>query len=113
MPFFRELPAKLILLLHLLLGFLTGWFFVQGIRLLLGLCHAGKSPMTGLFFRVCGVQLAFLQFIIVWIADKRVWQRKRVPSAKAPTNAKEILLLLASILCYAAGAAVINLVRFL
>ena len=51
MPFFRELPAKLILLLHLLLGFLTGWFFVQGIRLLLGLCHAGKIPMTGLFFR--------------------------------------------------------------
>ena len=64
-------------------------------------------------YRVCGVQLSFLQFCIVWLVDKRVWEKKRVPSAPAPTNAKEILLLLASILCYAVGAAVINLIRLL
>lgn len=113
MPFFRELPAKLILLLHLLLGFVTGWFFIQGFKLLLGRCFAGTIPLTGMGYRVCGVQLSFLQFCIVWLVDKRVWEKKRVPSAPAPTNAKEILLLLASILCYAMGAAVINLIRLL
>ena len=113
MPFFRELPTKLILLLHLLLGFLTGWFFVQGIRLMLGLCYAGTIPLKGLFFRVCGVQLAFLQFIIVWIVDKKVWQKKRVPSPKADTTNLEYGMLVAAILCYAVGAAVINLIRFI
>ena len=113
MPFFREIPAKLILLLHLLLGFLTGWFFVQGFKLLLGLCTLGGIPLKGLFYRVCGVQLAFLQFIIVWIVDKRVWEAKRVPMKRTPANAREIGLLFASIGLYAVGAAVINLIRLL
>lgn len=113
MPFFHELPAKLILLLHLLLGFLTGWFFVQGFKLLLGMCTLGGIPLTGLFYRVCGVQLAFLQFIIVWIVDKRVWERKREPKLRTPANAREIGLLFASIGLYAVGAAVINLIRLL
>ena len=113
MPFFHELPAKLILLLHLLLGFLTGWFFVQGFKLLLGMCTLGPMQLTGLFYRIAGVQLAFLQFIIVWIVDKRVWEKKREILPRVPANAREIGLLLASIALSAVGAAVINLVRFL
>ena len=111
MPFFRELPAKLILLLHLLLGVLTGWFFVQGFRLMLGMARFGGVQLTGLFYRVCGVQLAFLQFIIVWIVDKRVWERKRTATVKSPASAKEVGLLFASIGLYAVGAAIINLIR--
>ncbi len=113
MPFFRELPAKLILQLHLLLGFLTGWFFIQGFKLLFGMCTLGGVPLTSLFFRVCGVQLAFLQFIIVWLVDKRVWERKHVPMKRTPANAREIGLLFASIGLYAVGAAIINLIRLL
>ncbi|MBR6019948.1 MAG: hypothetical protein IK055_07015 [Lachnospiraceae bacterium] len=113
MPFFRELPAKLILLLHLLLGVLTGWFFVQGFRLVLGMCRLGEIPLTGLFYRVLGVQLAFLQFIIVWIVDKRVWEKKRVAQPKSPATSREIGLLFASIALYGVGCGLINLIRLL
>lgn len=114
MPFFRELPAKMILLLHLAWGVVTGWFLVQGVRLALGLCYAGTIPMTGLFFRVCGVQLAFLQFIIVWVADKYIWQKKRVKTPpRTPVSAREVGLLFGALLCYAAGAAAINLIRLI
>ncbi|MBR5712944.1 MAG: hypothetical protein IKX54_05040 [Lachnospiraceae bacterium] len=113
MPFFRELPAKLICLLHLLLGIITGWFFVQGIRMTLGLCSFGAFEMNRLPWRIVGVQLAFLQFVIVWIVDKRVWEKKRVAQPKAPASAREIGLLFAAILLYAVGAAAINMIRFI
>jgi len=113
MPFFRELPAKLILLLHLLLGVLTGWFFLQGFRLILGMASFGGMPLTGLFYRICGVQLAFLQFIIVWIVDKKVWERKRTATPKSPVTVKEVSLLIASIGLYFVGAGLINLIRLI
>ena len=108
MPFFRELPAKLILLLHLILGVATGWFFVQGFKLLFGMCRLGEIHLTGLFYRIAGVQLAFLQFILVWVIDKYVWQKKREPMPKAPVTGREIGLLFASIGLYAVGAALIT-----
>jgi len=97
--------------LHLLLGLLTGWFFVQGFKLLFGLAKVGGIPRTGLIFRVWGIQLAFLQFIIVWLVDKHVWEKKREHTRPSPVNAKEVALLFGAILCYAVGAALINLIR--
>ena len=86
---------------------------MQGFKLLLGMCTFGGMPLTGLFYRIAGVQLAFLQFIIVWIVDNRVWEKKRKAQPRVPANAREIGLLLASIALYGVGAAVINLVRLL
>ena len=70
MPYFRDIPMKTILLMNFILGIVTGWFFVQGIKLLLGFCVFGGLQMKGIFYRVLGVQLSFLVFIIVWLIDQ-------------------------------------------
>ncbi len=113
MPFFRELPAKLILLLHLILGVVTGWFFVQGFKLMLGRVYVGGIAQKGLFYRIWGLQLSTFIFILVWLIDLRVWKKKRTPMPRSRATAKEIGLLFASILLYGVGAAAINMIRFL
>lgn len=115
MPYFRDIPMKTILLMNFILGIVTGWFFVQGIKLLLGLCVFGGLQMKGIFYRVLGVQLSFLVFIIVWLIDQKYWQKHRpkgqpvVTKKTAADYGKAVL----TVLAYAVGAGIINLIRLL
>ena len=115
MPYFRDIPMKTILLINFILGLVSGWFFVQGIKLLLGRCVFGGLKMTGICYRVLGVQLSFLVFIIVWLIQQKYWQKNRpkgqpvVLKKTASDYGKAVL----TVLAYAAGAAIINLIRLL
>ena len=115
MPYFRELPLKTILIRNFILGLLTGWFFVQGIKLTLGLCVFGGLQLTMFFYRLLGVQLAFLVFIVVWLVDQFYWKKHRVESDNpgAKPTAKEYGKLVLTILVYGVGLGLINLVRFI
>ena len=115
MPYFRDLPMKTILLMNFILGLVTGWFFVQGIKLMLGLCVFGGLKMTGYFYRLLGLQLSFLVFIIVWLIDQKYWQKHRqkgYPVALKKT-AEDYGKAVLTVLAYAAGAGIINLIRLL
>ena len=111
MPYFREIPIKTILIHHFLLGLATGWFFIQGIKLALGRCVFGGMQMTAFFYRLLGVQLSFLVFFIVWIVDQFYWKKHRTATPEAKPTKSEYGKLCLTLLVYAAGVAIINLVR--
>ena len=111
MPYFRELPLKKILLVNFILGLTTGWFFVQGFKLMLGLVVFGGLRLTMFFYRLLGLQLSFFIFIVVWVIDKKYWEKHRVKTPPAKPTAAEYRSLLLTLLVYAAGAGLINLVR--
>ena len=113
MPYFRELPLKKILQMNFILGLATGWFFIQGIKLTLGLAVFGGKQLTPFFYRMLGVQLSFLVFIIVWFIDQKYWQKHRTPTPPQKPGRTEYGRLFLTLLVYAAGAGIINLVRFL
>ncbi|MBO4697257.1 MAG: hypothetical protein J5643_08270 [Lachnospiraceae bacterium] len=111
MPYFRELPLKKILQMNFILGLVTGWFFVQGIKLALGLAVFGGLRLKYFFYRLLGVQLAFLVFIVVWIIDQKYWQKHRTATPPQKPGKTEYGRLFLTLLVYAAGAGLINLVR--
>ena len=113
MPYFRELPLKKILLHNFLLGLVSGWFFVQGIRLMLGKVVFGGLRLHTAFYRLLGLQLSFFVFVIVWVVDQTYWKKHREKTPPAKATAKEWGKLLLTLLCYAAGAGISNLIRFL
>ncbi len=113
MPYFRELPLKTILWMNFLLGLASGWFFVQGIKLMLGLCVFGGLQLKTFFYRLLGLQLSFLVFVIVWVVDQTYWKNHRVRTDNTPTSAAEVKKLCLTLLSYAIGGGIINLVRFL
>ena len=113
MPYFRELPLKKILLVNFILGLTTGWFFVQGFKLMLGLVVFGGLRLTMFFYRLLGLQLSFFIFIVVWVIDKKYWEKHRVKTPPAKPTAAEYRSLALTLLVYAAGAGIINLVRLI
>ena len=113
MPYFRELPLKKILQMNFILGLVTGWFFVQGIKLALGLAVFGGLRLKYFFYRLLGVQLAFLVFIVVWIIDQKYWQKHREKTEPRKATFAEYKKLFLTLLVYAAGAGIINLVRLI
>lgn len=113
MPYFRELPLKKILLMHFILGLTTGWFFAQGIKLALGKCVFGGLQLTFPFYRLLGVQLSFFVFFVVCIIDLNYWKKHRTETPKAKATAAEYGKLCLTVLVYAAGAGIINLIRLL
>lgn len=113
MPYFRELPLKKILMHHFILGLTTGWFFVQGIKLALGKAVFGGLQLTFPFYRLLGVQLSGFVFIVVCLIDLHYWKKHRTEMPRSRTTAAEYGKLCLTVLVYAAGAGIINLVRFL
>ncbi|MCR5531587.1 MAG: hypothetical protein K6F26_07045 [Lachnospiraceae bacterium] len=113
MPYFRELPLKKILLMNFILGLTTGWFFVQGIKLMLGMVVFGGLRLHTFFYRLLGLQLSFLVFVIVWVIDQSYWKKHREKTPPAKPTASEYKSLLLTLLVYAAGAGLINLVRLI
>ncbi len=113
MPFFRELKLKNILILNAVCGLLTGWFFWQGCRLTLGWCTMGGHKMTGFFYRLLGVQLAFLMFIIVYSVNSRYWKRNRNKRPPEKTSFADVAKLCLTVLVYGVGAVLVNLLRLL
>ncbi|MBO7630986.1 MAG: hypothetical protein J6S78_01485 [Lachnospiraceae bacterium] len=113
MPYFRELPIKKILLHNFLLGLVTGWFFVQGILLMLGQVVFGGLRLHTFFYRLLGLQLSFFVFIVVWVIDQTYWKKHREKTPPAKPTAAEYRSLSLTLLVYAAGAGIINLIRFL
>lgn len=113
MPYFRELPLKKILLMNFILGLTTGWFFVQGIKLMLGMVVFGGLRLHTFFYRLLGLQLSFLVFVIVWVIDQSYWKKHREKTPPAKPTAAEYKSLFLTLLVYAAGAGLINLVRLI
>lgn len=113
MPYFRELPLKTILIRNFVLGLLTGWFFVQGIKLALGLCVFGGLQMTMIFWRFLGVQLSVLVFIIVFAIEFFYWKKHRTDTPKAKPTAKEYGMLALTVIVYGVGLGLINLIRLI
>lgn len=113
MPYFRELPLKKILLMNFILGIVTGWFFVQGFKLMLGMVVFGDVRLHTFFYRLLGLQLSFFVFIVVWVIDQTYWKKHREKTPPAKPTAAEYRSLLLTLLVYAVGAGLINLVRLI
>lgn len=109
MRFFREVKLQYILVLNLILGFLSGRFLLQAIRLVLG-CNS----FDGIFWRILGVQYGMLIFIIVFFINQYLWKKKREYLKKTGEDTVKLYFRLGlTVAVYAVGAVLINLLFLL
>lgn len=100
MRYFRELKLSMILWTNALLGFLSGYFLYQAVRLTLGLFH------KGIFWHILGVQYFCFVLLVTYFIDKTIWQKKRFHVAHTPDDKKiENVRFALTAVCYFAAAA--------
>ena len=105
MRYFRELKLSTILWTNALLGFFSGYFLYQAVRLALGLFK------RGLFWHILGVQYFCFVLLVVYFIDKTIWQKKRFHAAHTPDDKRieNTRLALTAVVYFAAAAAAAGL----